>query len=177
MFRGHAGRHRGVVGDSVLNRCAALAAQEHGDARRALALLRVAGELAEREKSKRLTMEFIDKANQKIEKDKMLDIIENEPKQHQLVLYSILNLTNENKEGIFTGNVYNKYQEMCDKTKIEVLTQRRISDIIAEFDMLGLINVDVISRGRMGRTREIKLMIPENLKSKAKEILETSLTI
>ena len=167
----------GVLDEGVFSKCAAFAAREHGDARRALALLRVAGELAEREKSKRLTMEFIDKANQKIEKDKMLDIIENEPKQHQLVLYSILNLTNENKEGIFTGNVYNKYQEMCDKTKIEVLTQRRISDIIAEFDMLGLINVDVISRGRMGRTREIKLMIPENLKSKAKEILETSLTI
>src|SRR3989338_3611779 len=96
----------------------------------------------------------------------MLDIIENEPKQNQLVLYSILNLTNNNnKEGIFTGNVYNKYQEMCQRTKVEVLTQRRISDIIAEFDMLGLINVDVISRGRMGRTREIKLMIPEKIPS------------
>ncbi|MEK6909078.1 MAG: LAGLIDADG family homing endonuclease [Nanoarchaeota archaeon] len=168
----------GVLDEGVFSKCAAFAAREHGDARRALDLLRVAGELAERENSKKLTMEFIDKANNKIERDKMLDIIENEPRQHQLVLYSILNLTkNDNKEGIFTGNVYNKYQEMCQKTKIEILTQRRVSDIIAEFDMLGLINVDVISRGRMGRTREIKLMVPENLKPKAKEILETALNI
>ncbi|MEK6915209.1 MAG: orc1/cdc6 family replication initiation protein [Nanoarchaeota archaeon] len=169
-----------VLDEGVFSKCAAFAAREHGDARRALALLRVAGELAEREGSKKLTMEFIDKANAKIEKDKMLDIIENEPKQHQLILYSILNLTNNlNKEGggIFTGNVFNKYEELCQKTKVEVLTQRRVSDIIAEFDMLGLINVDVISRGRMGRTREIKLMIPENLKLKAKEILENALTI
>ena len=127
---------------------------------------------------KKLTMEFIDNANQKIERDKMLDIIENEPRQHQLVLYSILNLTNNSSiEKIFTGQVYNKYQDFCQKTKIEILTQRRISDIIAEFDMLGLINVDVVSRGRMGRTREIKLMVPENLQPKAKEILENALTI
>lgn len=167
----------GVLDEGVFSKCAAFAAREHGDARRALDLLRVAGELAEREGSKKLTMEFIDKANNKIERDKMLDIIENEPRQHQLVLYSILNLHAKESDGIFTGNVYNKYQEFCQKTKVEVLTQRRISDIIAEFDMLGLINVDVISRGRMGRTREIKLMIPENLQSRAKEILETALTI
>ncbi len=167
----------GVLDEGVFSKCAAFAAREHGDARRALDLLRVAGELAEREGSKKLTMEFIDKANNKIERDKMLDIIENEPRQHQLVLYSILNLHGKESEGVFTGNVYNKYQEFCQKTKVEVLTQRRVSDIIAEFDMLGLINVDVISRGRMGRTREIKLMIPENLQSRAKEILETALTI
>lgn len=167
----------GVLDEGVFSKCAAFAAREHGDARRALDLLRVAGELAEREGSKKLTMEFIDKANNKIERDKMLDIIENEPRQHQLVLYSILNLHGKESEGVFTGNVYNKYQEFCQKTKVEILTQRRVSDIIAEFDMLGLINVDVISRGRMGRTREIKLMIPENLQSRAKEILETALTI
>ncbi len=167
-----------VLDEGVFAKCAAFAAREHGDARRALDLLRVAAELAEREHSKKLTMEFIDKANQKIEKDKMLDIIENEPRQHQLILYSILNLTNiDNKKEIFTGQVYNKYQEFCQKTKVEVLTQRRVSDIIAEFDMLGLINVDVVSRGRMGRTREIKLMVPENLQPKAKEILEIALNI
>lgn len=167
----------GILDEGVFSKCAAFAAREHGDARRALDLLRVAGELAEREGSKKLTMEFIDKANNKIERDKMLDIIENEPRQHQLVLYSILNLHGKEAEGVFTGNVYNKYQEFCQKTKVEILTQRRVSDIIAEFDMLGLINVDVISRGRMGRTREIKLMIPDNLQKRAKEILETALTI
>jgi cell division control protein 6 len=166
----------GILDEGVFSKCAAFAAREHGDARRALDLLRVAGELAEREGAKKLTMEYIDKANSKIERDKMLDIIENEPRQHQLVLYSILNLHDKETE-VFTGNVYNKYQEFCQKTKVEILTQRRVSDIIAEFDMLGLINVDVISRGRMGRTREIKLMIPENLQKRAKEILENALTI
>ena len=39
----------GVVPETTINLCAALAASEHGDARRAIDLLRVAGEVAERE--------------------------------------------------------------------------------------------------------------------------------
>ncbi len=168
----------GILEEGVLSKCAAFAAREHGDARRALDLLRVAGELAERESLDKLGLKCIDKANEKIERDKMIDIIENEPRQHQLVLRSILDLNEDKKfDKIFTGNVYNKYQELCLKTKNDILTQRRISDIIAEFDMLGLINVDVVSRGRQGRTREIRLMLPSNIKPKVNEILNTSLTI
>lgn len=166
----------GVLEEGVIAKCAAYAAREHGDARRALDLLRVAGELAERENGKNIKLEHIDSANQKIEKDKMLDIIENEPKQFQLVLYSIMNILRmPDEEGIFTGDVYNKYQEICQQTKNEVLTQRRVSDIIAEFDMLGIINARVISKGRQGRTREIKLMLAPNIHEKAKEILEKAL--
>ena len=58
---------------------------------------------------------------------------------------------------------------------METLTQRRVGDIIAEFDMLGLINATVISKGRYGRTKEIKLSIPDNLLPKAKQILIDSL--
>ncbi|MDP4038996.1 MAG: orc1/cdc6 family replication initiation protein [Candidatus Pacearchaeota archaeon] len=168
----------GVLQEGVIAKCAAFAAREHGDARRALDLLRVAGEIAERESLDKLNLDCIDKANNKIERDKMIDIIENEPKQHQLVLYSIMHLSKDkNYDKIFTGNVYNRYQELCQRTKNDILTQRRISDIIAEFDMLGLINVDVISRGRKGRTREIKMMLPETIKTKAEEILITSLML
>lgn len=174
--RADAAFKEGVLEEGVIAKCAAYAAREHGDARRALDLLRVAGELAERENATAIKLEHIDMANQKIEKDKMLDIIESEPKQFQLVLYSIMNLTTQGgEEGISTGDVYNTYQELCDKTKNEVLTQRRVSDILAEFDMLGIINARVISKGRQGRTREIKLMLAPNIYEKAKEILEKSI--
>lgn len=167
-----------VLDYGVIAKCAAFAAREHGDARRALDLLRVAGELSERESSPNVTLAHIDEANRKIEKDKMLDIIENEPKQFQLVLYSIINLTEHgSSERLFTGDIYNKYQDICVQTKNEALTQRRVSDIIAEFDMLGLINAQVISKGRQGRTREIKLMIPQPILDKAKEILSSSLEL
>ncbi len=166
---------KNVVGEGVIAKCAAIAAREHGDARRALDLLRVAGEIAEREASSKIKIEHIDKANDKIERDKILDIIETEPKQFQLVLYSIFKLIRKTEENIFTGDIYVYYQGLCKEVKIDVLTQRRVSDILAEFDMLGLINARVISKGRQGRTREIKLAIPENILGKCEQILEESL--
>jgi cell division control protein 6 len=165
----------GVLEEGVVEKCAAYAAREHGDARRALDLLRVAGEISERENGTKIKVEHIDSANQKIEKDKMLDIVEKVPKQFQLVLAATLLLHRNKIEEIFTGDVYNAYQELCQKTRNEVLTQRRVSDILAEFDMLGLINTRVISKGRQGRTREIKLMLPGPIQDKAEEILQKSL--
>ena len=168
----------GVLEEGVIAKCAAYAAREHGDVRRALDLLRVAGEIAERENSRRVKDIHIDAAKDKIERDKMLDIIESQPKQFQLVLFAIT-LLDENKkgEGMYTGDVYNAYTDICDKIKMEVLTQRRISDILGEFDMLGVINATEISKGRYGRTREIKLMLPPNIKAKAIDIMKKSLDI
>jgi cell division control protein 6 len=164
----------GVVQPGVVAKCAAFAAREHGDARRALDLLRIAGELAEREGAKKIALKHIDGANDKIEKDKILDVVRTEPKQFQLVLSSIIQLCEKQKEPVFTGDIYNLYQDLCVKNKLEVLTQRRVSDIIQEFDMLGIINVRVISKGRGGRMREIKLAISKDIIKKAKEIIKQS---
>ncbi|MBI2045602.1 orc1/cdc6 family replication initiation protein [Candidatus Pacearchaeota archaeon] len=181
----------GVIQQGVIAKCAAYAAREHGDARRALDLLRIAGEVAERERSTKILLKHIDEANDKIERDKVLDVIKTEPKQFQLVLYSIIKLQEnkgkktsgqrtlssrkEENSPIFTGDVFSFYQTLCQSNRAEILTQRRVSDIIQEFDMLGIINVRVISKGRGGRMREIKLVIPPQIINKAKEIIEDSL--
>ena len=169
---------KNVLEEGVIAKCAAYAAREHGDARRALDLLRVAGEISVREGCEKVTLAHIDTANSKIEKDKMLDIIESEPTQFQLVLHSIMILDKDRNCGnIFTGDVYNIYQDVCERTKNEILTQRRVSDILAEFDMLGLINARVISKGRQGRTREIKLSLSPNIREKAEDILKKALDL
>ena len=167
----------GVMQDGVIAKCAALAAREHGDARRALDLLRIAGELAERDNSKKIFLKHIDEANDKIERDKILDVVKSEPKQFQIVLSAIIQLSEKNSQGhLFTGEVYNYYREICIKNKLEILTQRRVSDIIQEFDMLGIITVNVISKGRGGRMREIKLAITKDIIEKVKQIIRESLT-
>jgi cell division control protein 6 len=167
----------GVMQEGVIAKCAALAAREHGDARRALDLLRIAGELAERDNSDKIYLKYIDEANDKIEKDKILDVIKSEPKQFQLVLTSIIQLSEKQPpHHLFTGEVYNFYRDICIKNKLEILTQRRVSDIIQEFDMLGIITVNVISKGRGGRMREIKLAINKDITEKAKEIILNSLS-
>lgn len=165
-----------VVQEGVIAKCAAFAAREHGDARRALDLLRIAGEIAERDNSRKILMKHLDEANTKIERDKILDVIKTEPKQFQYVLHSIISLSEKsNGSPIFTGDVYNLYEEICLKNKAEILTQRRVSDIVQEFDMLGIINVKVVSKGRGGRMREIKLAIAKPIVEKAKEIIQESL--
>jgi cell division control protein 6 len=164
-----------VVGEGVIEKCAAYAAREHGDARRALDLLRIAGELAERESKTKVSLEYIDQANEKIEKDKIFDIVATQPKQFQLALLAIIILTERKVERIFTGDLYNIYSDLCAKTATEPLTQRRIGDIIAEFDMLGMINARVLSKGRYGRTREIRLAIPNSVIEKVKGIVKDSI--
>ncbi len=162
--------YTGTVGDGVIEKCAAFAAREHGDARRALDLLRVAGEIAEREGGKKIDLKHIDSANSKIERDKILDVIESEPKQFQLTLLAMMELL-EKSDKVFTGDVYRTYQELCKKTRTEVLTQRRISSIISEYDMQGLINAKNVSRGTYGKTREIRSAIPKEIEQQAKTSL------
>jgi len=163
-----------VIESGVIEKCAAYAAREHGDARRALELLRVAGELAERENSDKIKIEHIDFAEDKIEKDRVLDIIKTQPKQIQVVLFSILNICSKDKK-VFTGDVYELYMNHCLKVGLKHLTQRRVSDIVAELDMLGIINAKVVSKGRYGRTREIKLGVSPSTLSKVNNMLKEGL--
>lgn len=151
-----------TIKEGVIEKCAAYAAREHGDARRALELLRVAGEISERKGKYLLTLEDIDEAEEKVERDKVLDLVHTQPKQFQLTLLSILQISNSSEEDrpIFTGDIYEIYKDYCKKVALKPLTQRRVSDIIGELDMCGIINARVISKGRYGRTREIRLGIP-----------------
>ena len=165
-----------VLSSGLTEKCAAFAARDHGDARRALELLRVAGELAERKNAKKITIKHLDEAEEKLERDKVIDIVETQPKQFQLVLYSIM-LLNELNTNINTGKVYSNYRILCEKIELRPITQRRVSDIISEFDMLGILTVDVVSKGRYGRTRNIELAINPDLLDKIKNLLETSIGV
>jgi cell division control protein 6 len=149
-----------VVDNSVMPLCAAFAAQEHGDARRALDLFRVAGELAERERSKKIVERHVRDAKERIEQDRIVEVVKTLPTQTKLVLYSSILLEKYEPSGISTGEVYNVYRDLCKLSSSEILTQRRISDIISELDMLGILNARVVSKGRYGRTKEIHLGVP-----------------
>lgn len=169
----------GVVGEGVIEKCAAYAAREHGDARRALELLRVAGEIAERNNKQSFDIEDIDGAEEKIERDKVLDLVHTQPKQFQLTLLAIFEISNSVDDGnpIFTGDIYEVYKDFCKKVALKPLTQRRVSDIIAELDMCGIINARVISKGRYGRTREIRLGIPQSTIPNIKNVLIEGLNL
>jgi len=169
-----------VLEPGVIPKCSAYVARDYGDARRAIDLLRVAGELAERGKAQKVTLIHLDEAENKIEKDRVIDVVKTQPKQHQVTLFSISYLLHNNpdkKKGIFTGDVYIIYKDICTKVGLRPITQRRLSDIIGELDMLGLINAKVISKGRLGRTREIHMGVPAHLITKIDNLLSKELEL
>jgi cell division control protein 6 len=162
--------------DGVIAKCAAYAAREHGDARRALDLLRVAGELAERESSEGIDMKHIDLAEEKIEKSRIIEVVEKQPKQSQAVLFAIIELVQDSdSKRVETGEVYERYSEVCKSVGLTALTQRRVSDLLSELDMLGVINAQVVSKGRYGRTKEIYLSVSKQIMERIKEMLGKSL--
>ena len=108
-------------------------------------------------------------------KDRIQDIVSSQPRQFQAALYSILKLTQERNDKINTGEMYNDYKKLCSKVNLRPLTQRRISDVIAELDMLGIINAKVTSKGRYGRTREISMSVSRHTKEKICKILTKEL--
>ncbi|MEE9115692.1 MAG: ORC1-type DNA replication protein [Thermoplasmata archaeon] len=150
----------GVIDDGVISLCAALAAQEHGDARRALDLLRVAAELVERSGSDKITEHHVRKAKNKIELDCVLEATRSLPTQSKLVLLGIILIEERNGTRLTTGDVFSAYRELARKAGVSNLTQRRVTDLISELDMLGLVNARVKSFGRGGRTKEIQSSVP-----------------
>ncbi|GAB6147812.1 ORC1-type DNA replication protein [Stetteria hydrogenophila] len=147
----------GVLDDDVIPLCAALAAREHGDARRALDLLRVAGEIAERRGLDRVTRSHVMEARNEIERDRVADVVRSLPLHGKLVLASIVMATGGGRHYTTTGEVYDLYLQLTSSINIEKVTFRRVSGIIGELDMLGLIVGRVTSRGRYGKTRVIEL--------------------
>ncbi|KUG20024.1 MAG: ORC1-type DNA replication protein [Methanomicrobiaceae archaeon] len=145
----------GVLEESVIPLCAALAAQEHGDARRALDLLRVSGELADRDNSTMVIEKHVKMAQEKIETDSMVECVSTLPTQSKAVLYSMLILEQMGKRIFTSGEVSVVYREIARVLDLDVLTHRRITDLISELNMLGVINTRVVSRGRYGRTKEM----------------------
>ncbi len=158
-----------VVEEGVIPLCAALSAQEMGDARRALDILRIAAELAERNSDEIVTEAHVMKAKNKIELDAISEAVRTLPTQSKLVLLSIILNDDKGNSHMTTGDVYSEYKHLADIVGLSTLTQRRITDLISELDMLGIIHARVKSFGRGGRTKEIELSVP---KMETKQILE-----
>jgi len=154
-----------IIDDEVIPLCAALGAREHGDARKALDLLRVSAEIAERNSEPKITRKHVRLAEKKIESDCTAEVVRSLPLHSKLVLIAILKTKKNHKEAgisevMTTGEVYDYYKSQCEKAEYDALTQRRITDFISELDMLGIITARVISKGRQGRTKEITLATP-----------------
>jgi len=151
-----------AIEDPALNLCAALAGGEHGDARRAIDLLRVAGELAERQQSDKVTIEHVREASLKIEENKEEASLKSYPLHEKLVLLAIMKAN-----GSSTGEIYSSYKNLCKVVGKDGLTQRRVTQMLSEIELSGIISGRLIHQGIHGRTKKYKLTISSEMIKKS----------
>jgi len=152
--------HEGTLSESALSICSALAAAEHGDARRALDLLRVAGEVAERQGAKIINEDHVREAEKHIEHNRVVEALTNSTLHSKLVLLSVYHLS---RSSATTGEIYDIYNELCGELGIGLLTQRRLGTLVNELDAMRLLNAKVVNMGRYGRTKKIRLEVSRSL--------------
>jgi cell division control protein 6 len=166
---------------SAVSLAAAFAAKESGDARYALRLLLKAGELAD-DGGGVLTDSLVKKARSSVEEDIVVELVNALPEHQSIVLYGLALLEEsgsqyqrlgENQSGgpvFFSGEVYEKYEELCKKWKIPCRSARWFREYLNELEMMGLITTTISGKGVRGNTRLIRLSFPQE---KIRPVLET----
>lgn len=152
----------GAISEEVISLCAAISGAEHGDARRALDLLRVAGELAEREGASMVTPDHVRRAVEVVEQNRVVEVIRYLPIHSKAILVALIHLAA--KEGqVRSSTLYGAYANVAVNVGLSPLTRRRFHGLVRELDVLGIVEANVKSFGRHGRTTLITLAVPSNL--------------
>ena len=161
--RVNTGLREDVIEEGVLELCSALAAQEHGDARRALDLLRISVQKAEQRSQKTVDRRHVRLAQSQLEYDQGTPVLKTLP-LHQKLLVLAIKLNEDNgMRNISTGETYRTYSDACMKISVEALTPRRISSLLNELDTLGIIMARNVSKGRGGRSKQVNSAIPKGV--------------
>ena len=147
-----------IDGD-VLQFCAKLASSDHGDARRALDLLRTAGEICDG----KITKDDVENAQKLIQKDRVDEIVSNASYHMRCVVGAIvwLAIVKEQSWGA-TSNIFIKYAKLVSKDHTP-LKYRRVSDLLVELENTGILISRAYSRGRGGYGKEYKLKVDPSL--------------
>jgi len=160
--------HKGVLDEDVIPLCAALAAQEHGDARKAIELLYLSGKIAVSEGSDRITSEHVKKAVSALEVNNTIELIKSLPLIQKGVLYAILShMKTHNTTKISLQDVVSAYDKVRKQLDLPSISYKSISRIVGEFETYGILEGRLISLGRgKGVSKILSLKIPMSVLDK-----------
>ena len=152
----------GTVSLEAIKLCAAISGAEHGDARKALDLIRVAGEIAEELGANKVKPIHVQMARDRIERDKTVEVILSLPLHSRLILTSILLCLKEGGLSSVRSSVaYSKYCELANLLSSRPLSSRRFIGLVKELSILGLLDKRIENYGRRGgRVTMIRLALP-----------------
>ncbi|MCL4332038.1 MAG: hypothetical protein M1162_00765 [Candidatus Thermoplasmatota archaeon] len=160
----------GSLDESALNLCAAIAAREHGDARRALDLMRISIDIAVRDNTERVTENEVMAARERLEVDVLRESIRSLPLHSKILLLSCVVTQEMDQRPMLTGEIYENYVSICKELGYSSLSFRRIGDMLTDLDDVGLVSSKIQSMGRYGRSRLTQLA--ENSQTMRKYLME-----
>ncbi|RDZ35623.1 cell division control protein Cdc6 [Haloferax sp. Atlit-47N] len=141
----------GVLEDGVIQLSAALAAQDHGDARQAIDILRNAGMLAQQQDSETVTEKHVREARREAEKDRFHDLIGGLTVQKKTTLAAVTTLHKQTGRDEFpTGDIYAAYADLCEMIGVEPRTERRVRDFVRNLAFLDVLDARKDNQGRAG---------------------------
>jgi len=143
--------HDGVLDDEVIPKIAALAAREHGDARKAIDILRYAGESAYERGSEIVSEEHVDEAHEREERNRLSELISKLPTHSKHLLHALALQAQQHDDDepeIPTEDVYSLYELMCEQEGSDPLKNRRVRDLLSELEFLSVIQQQHKGRGR-----------------------------
>ncbi len=141
--------HDSVITDDVIPLTAAFAAQEHGDARKAIEILRHAGELAERQNADRIREEHVRDAQEWAEIDRFEELLRGSTTQVKFILYALALLTENNTDDEFsTSHIYDHYTEIANTLGTKTLSEHRVYELLKEQAFLGVVESTRTGGGR-----------------------------
>jgi len=159
-YRAERAFHPGVLEDDVIPLCAAIAAQRNGDARYALDLLAFAADVSIRKEKDRVTAEEVRFAKDEVETEFIRRSIERLGQNQKILLYCVLT-AEENTP----TSVYRRYNKIAEEWGSSPLTQRRLSELLKELELFGLVEIERRGRGR-GRGVDWRLFPPSTIEKR-----------
>lgn len=150
----------GVLTDDVIPKAATVAGAEHGDARKAIRILRHAGEAAAKEQAEKVTAAHIDVARREAEKNRFGETIQNATAQEKAVLLALAELTLGNKKDEFKqSELYEQYRNINQAIDMKVLSQRRVRDLANDYALLDVLEVDKRNFGQTGGIHRVSQLL------------------
>jgi len=129
-----------VLESDVIPKVAALAAKEHGDARKAIDTLYEAGRLAEKQGTETVTTGHVDEAVQRAEVNRFEKLIEGTTPHVKHILHALALLTVDSpeQETFRTHRIYTLYSKFAEREGSDPLTEDRIYRLLKEQSFLGV---------------------------------------
>ena len=136
-----------ALDDGVIELVAAYGAKNEGDARRAIDLLRDAGEIANRNAKQVVTEQHVHAANDSVVKNRVLEIVGGMSLQKKLSLYAAAVVADVNDGTAPSPAVYSLYRNICQRTDRDVYTQETVNSHINKAGTYGVLESERTSGG------------------------------